>query len=178
MNEIWKIYPKNNLYEVSNLGNVRSLPRIVYRKDGVTTKWPGKTVSLAKCPDGYPRSRIGKQLKFVHTLVLETFVGEKPFNNYQCCHNNGVRDDNRVENLRWDSPKNNVQDRLKHGTYQIGEKNHRNRYPNDLIINLANSKKSVVETAQYYNVNKNVVYYAKYKKTHKLGIFSSEFGVR
>lgn len=175
MIENWKIYPKNNFYEVSSLGNVKSLPRIVHRKDGVVTKWPGKIVSLKKCPDGYPRVKIGRKLKFVHTIVLETFIGEKPFKNYQCCHNNGIRDDNRVENLRWDSPRNNVQDRLKHGTYQIGEKNHRNKYPDDLIINLANSDKPIPETAQYYNVKQSIVYYAKHKKKHSLGVFSREY---
>lgn len=36
-------------------------------------------------------------------------------------HNNGVRDDNRLENLRWDTQSNNVADKLAHGTIQRGE---------------------------------------------------------
>ncbi len=40
-------------------------------------------------------------------LVLETFVGACP-NDMECCHNNGIRDDNRLENLRWDTHKSNM----------------------------------------------------------------------
>jgi hypothetical protein len=41
----------------------------------------------------------------------------------QCCHTNGKASDNRLENLRWDTPANNVADRKKHGTYQWGKNN-------------------------------------------------------
>jgi len=40
-------------------------------------------------------------------LVLETFVGKCP-NGKECCHNNGMKDDNRLENLRWDTHKSNM----------------------------------------------------------------------
>ena len=40
-------------------------------------------------------------------LVLETFVGQCP-NGKECCHNNGVKDDNRLKNLRWDTHKSNI----------------------------------------------------------------------
>ena len=40
-------------------------------------------------------------------LVLEAFVGKCP-NGKECCHNNGVKDDNRLENLRWDTHKSNI----------------------------------------------------------------------
>lgn len=54
--------------------------------------------------------------KIVHRLVLETFVGKCP-DGMETCHNNGVRDDNRLENLRWDTKTNNVIDSIKHGTF-------------------------------------------------------------
>lgn len=58
----------------------------------------------------------------VHRLVLETFVGLCP-DSMEACHNNGIRDDNRLGNLRWDTRKNNQRDRIKHGTDSKGKNN-------------------------------------------------------
>lgn len=51
----------------------------------------------------------------VHRLVLRTFAG--PPNGRQGAHNNGDRGDNRIENLRWATPKENAQDKLEHNTW-------------------------------------------------------------
>ncbi len=51
----------------------------------------------------------------IHVLVLTSFVGPRP-PGYQACHNNGIRTDNRLVNLRWGTPKDNQQDSIKHGT--------------------------------------------------------------
>jgi len=55
-----------------------------------------------------------------HRLILLTFKGACP-DNMQACHNNGNSSDNRLENLRWDTAKNNCADRYKHGTFSRGE---------------------------------------------------------
>jgi hypothetical protein len=38
-----------------------------------------------------------------------------------CCHNNGVKTDNRLANLRWDTRAANIQDAKRHGTWIKGE---------------------------------------------------------
>lgn len=60
--------------------------------------------------------------KQIHRLVLETFVGLRP-EGMECCHNNGIRTDNRLENLRWDTRKNNIGDAIKHRTHYSPYKN-------------------------------------------------------
>lgn len=55
-------------------------------------------------------------MKLVHRLVLETFVGRCP-KGMQCCHNDSNKVNNRLENLRWDTPKNNHADAIKRGTH-------------------------------------------------------------
>ena len=60
-----------------------------------------------------------KKTCYVHRLVLESFI-EKPNDGLQACHNNGDRCDNRLENLRWDTPGNNFLDRKEHGTWPKG----------------------------------------------------------
>lgn len=51
--------------------------------------------------------------KRVHQLVLLAFVGPRPDGLF-ACHNNGNPADNRIENLRYDTPKANQLDRKKH----------------------------------------------------------------
>lgn len=52
----------------------------------------------------------------VHRMVLEAFVGPCP-DGMQGCHWNGEPADNRVENLRWDTPRSNMADKLRHGQH-------------------------------------------------------------
>lgn len=56
----------------------------------------------------------------VGRLVLEAFVGPCPAG-LQCCHANDDPWDNRLENLRWDTPKANAKDRARNGKDVIGE---------------------------------------------------------
>lgn len=58
--------------------------------------------------------------KLIHRLVLETFVGPCP-DGMECCHNNGIKTDNRLENLRWGTKKENYKDRIKHKGAICGE---------------------------------------------------------
>lgn len=57
----------------------------------------------------------------VHRLVLDAFVGPCP-EGMEGCHNNGDPWDNRVENLRWDTHRNNMRDSMRHGTFVIPKK--------------------------------------------------------
>lgn len=72
--------------------------------------------------------RIGFRVKGVlikHSLarvILETFVGPCP-EGMQSCHNDGNPLNNHLVNLRWDTAKNNSQDRIRHGTQTRGESN-------------------------------------------------------
>jgi len=52
----------------------------------------------------------------IHRLVLETFIGPCP-EGMEACHNNGIRTDNRVNNLRWDTSSANHLDAVRHGTH-------------------------------------------------------------
>ena len=93
--EIWvgiNGYPR---YEVSNMGRVRSID---YMRTGRT-----KIVST-NAKSGYLQVLImrngEKRYVCVHRLVAEAFI-PNPENKPEVDHINCVRDDNRVENLRW-----------------------------------------------------------------------------
>lgn len=117
--EVWKpVVGYDGIYEVSSLGRVKSLTRY----DASGHRRNGRLLALAHY-QGYPfvnlnytAGRYGRNnTRRVHRLVLEAFVGPCP-DGMECCHNNGIRDDNRVENLRWDTHAGNQADKVAHGT--------------------------------------------------------------
>lgn len=118
---------------------------------------PEQIKKLSKTEDGYLRAKVGNKARLIHTVVLETFVGQCP-KGMQACHNNGNPEDNRLSNLRWDTPKSNVRDRLSHGTYQYGIKNPHARYTDQQILDVYNSDLPPKEKADKYGVRLSTVY--------------------
>ena len=127
MAEIWKpVVGYEGHYEVSNLGNVRSVDRTVVYKTGQTRHYKGRPLKL-KPSHGYWRVELSRNSKptcfQVHRLVLSAFVGPLP-EGKEVCHNNGNPGDNRLENLRYGTKSENNLDRVKHGTHQETRKTH------------------------------------------------------
>ena len=65
--------------------------------------------------NGYLLVDLGKKTAKVHRLVLEAFVGPCPAG-MEACHGDGDKTNNHLSNLRWDTAKNNSQDKIRHGT--------------------------------------------------------------
>ena len=61
-----------------------------------------------------------KHKRYIHRLVLEAFIGPCPMGQ-QTRHLNGIRGDNRLENLRWGTYKENNHDKAAHGTNGLGK---------------------------------------------------------
>jgi hypothetical protein len=72
---------------------------------------------------GHLRYNLRGGMRSGHQLVLEAFVGPCP-PGMECCHGNDIPDDNRIENLRWDTPKSNGEDRVRNGGQVRGEAHH------------------------------------------------------
>src|SRR3990167_8620194 len=127
MKEQWRpVVGYEDMYEISSFGNVRGLDRIIKRckcgeplvyKNARPIKWIIRS-------DGYPRVSLSRDNKYrqflVHRLVLETFVGKAP-KGTEGGHENGIRNDPRLSNLRWDTRPNNHYDRWAHGTMNLAK---------------------------------------------------------
>src|ERR1041385_1280355 len=108
--ELWRVIPAFPQYEVSNTGRVKSLR---FGKSRILKPWVRKGYAyVALSRDGHMNKRP------VHQLVLEAFRGPCPAG-LEGCHENGIKSDNRINNLRWDTHKANVDDQRKHGTLKL-----------------------------------------------------------
>ena len=102
--EVWKDIPGyEGLYQASNLGKVKSLPRSIFNGKGYYIS-KEKLLNLYLV-EGYYRSYLTRELKAksfsVHQLVAMAFLGHTPCG-YQLVvdHINDNMLDNRVENLQ------------------------------------------------------------------------------
>ena len=103
--ENWKdIKGYEGIYQVSDLGNVKSLPRMVPSPRGLsrfikerilkTGSNNGGYLSVILCKDGIMKT------KSIHQLVAESFLNHIPFGRELVVnHINFTREDNKLENL-------------------------------------------------------------------------------
>lgn len=118
-NETWKDIPGyEGIYQVSDMGNVKSVPRLVNSKNGSQRTAPGYL--LKKCVNqfGYPTVTLSKgnhrKTKTVHSLIMLSFVGPLP-DGKVICHNDGIPQNSTLKNLRYDTVQSNAIDAVKHG---------------------------------------------------------------
>lgn len=74
-------------------------------------------ISIHLCDKANNRKFFGT----LHGIMMKHFIGPPPLN-YDVCHNDGNKLNNRLDNLRYDSRKNNMADKLIHGGSNRGEK--------------------------------------------------------
>ena len=105
-------------------------PTYFYSPDGLVFRIrDGKTISLqgTKCGRGYRAisfvfgDRPYKR-EYIHRTICTLFKGKCP-DGYECRHLDGKIHNNAAENLEWGTPKENQDDKKKHGTTGDGQKN-------------------------------------------------------
>jgi predicted XRE-type DNA-binding protein len=143
------------LYEVSDQGRVKSLPR--QTRSGLRG---GKVLKPRFKSNGYLQVGLHREgvmrTETVHTLVLTAFVGSRP-EALQCCHSDGDPANNRLENLRWGTAKENIADKLKHGTDSRGEKHRGARLRECQVIEIRKDPRTHQEIANEMGISRSEV---------------------
>lgn len=123
--EIWKdIEGYEGLYQVSNKGRIKSVARVLQRKNGVKLPLPEKILSFTKSKPTkrHPKIRYSvqlwkeneKRLLSVHRVVAKAFI-PNPKNKPQINHIDGDTTNNCIENLEWVTAQENVRHAFENG---------------------------------------------------------------
>ena len=113
-NEKWKdIEGYEGLYQVSNLGRVKSLKRVIRRKDGNNITYSEKILSPRDNGKGYKKVCLNKngisKNYAIHRLVLETFEPNHDICKKEVNHIDENKHNNYLLNLEWVTSKENKQ---------------------------------------------------------------------
>jgi hypothetical protein len=122
LGERWLPVPEQFGYEASPLGRIRSVDRVQVRKDGKSYRLRGKVLTQVVMPAGHLQVTLERGSRFLsHHVILITFVGPRP-DGLMCCHWDGDPANNRLENLRWDTPRANELDKIRHGNHTMANR--------------------------------------------------------
>ena len=174
--EIWKdIEGYEGHYQVSNLGRVRSLGK--YRKNFLTGGYSyhkGKILKNILNRKGYYYITLyknGKAIKkTIHRLVATAFIANTK-NKPQVNHINGIKTDNRVENLEWCDSRENRIHAFKIGLQKSGEERKTakltQKQADEIRKEYTSGKISKRQLAEKYGVSEGTIKCVILRKTYK-----------
>lgn len=146
--ETFKKIEEFSNYSISNLGNVRN-------------DKTGRILKTYTKPSGYMQVQLGRKTipQYIHRLVAKAFIPNND-NKPQINHKNGIKCDNKVENLEWvTASENNLAygytSRIENRKKKIIATNIDGR---EIIFNSRN------ETAEYFKCDKSQIAYGRYYK--------------
>lgn len=132
--EEWRpVVGYEGFYEVSNLGRVRGVDRVLMVPNRWGSigprRWPGRLLKQTVDRGKHAYGRLQVKLcnggerqptRLVHHLVMEAFVGPRP-HGMEVAHNDGNPANNDLRNLRYATPAENTADKERHGTVLRGD---------------------------------------------------------
>ncbi|MFP7224882.1 NUMOD4 domain-containing protein [Priestia filamentosa] len=151
MQEVWKpVKGYEGMYEVSNKGNVKSVPREYINKVGARRTVKGQMLRFFKTKEGYVRISLGinqKQKNYlVHRLVAETFL-DNPDGKNEVNHKDANKENNAVDNLEWCTRVDNI--RHSFANNLVFRDKGTERYNSKLDENKVREMRRLFETGNY-----------------------------
>jgi len=143
--EIWELF--NGLYYVSNHGRIWSIHYF-------------KLMKMFVNPGGYCCAPVlGASSKLVHRLVGDVFLTKPDIANIQINHKNGIKTDNRIENLEWCTYSHNLKHAREIGLNPSlwGEGRKKSSLKNEDVLLIVNSSIKTKDLAEKYSVSTNAI---------------------
>lgn len=170
--EVWKpVVGYEGYYEVSNLGNVKSLDRLVRSKNNVVKKLKGKKTKTINGSNGRIQVMLWRnntqKMKYVSHLVAEAFIGPRP-EGLEVLHGEQGVSVNTPENLSYGTKSKNMgEDRLRDGTDNRGEKCGTAKLTKEQVIRYKLNKENLTtyKWAKIFNVSCFTLYSIKQGKS-------------
>ena len=163
-----KIIKENENYLIDREGDIIS---ISYQKGKMSA-----FLTPSKDKDGYLLCALKHKWYKVHRLVAQHFLNN-PLNKKNVNHINGIKSDNRVENLEWCTHKENMQHAVLNNLngFAKGEKSPKTKLKNDDIRKirfLKNNGYTSRQLAEIYNISfgsiRKIVYNERWKHIEKM----------
>ncbi len=152
--EIWKnVEEYEGYYQISNLGRVRSLKRVIVTGQGITKPLKERLLINTTSGTGYYYVSLAKdgkkEKRFIHHLVLESFHRKK-IKNEQGRHLDGNKLNNKSSNLKWGTQRDNEKDKI---NYDKGGHIFINKEVNIIRTIFKYYKPKISVLAKYFNCN-------------------------
>jgi len=167
---MWKpIRGYEGLYEVSDEGRVKSLPKSFndLKLKRVRT-YPERLLKPSVLKYGHLRVSLykeGVKKEFlVHRLVMMNFISECP-EGMECLHIDGNPSNNNLTNLRWGTSKENSEDCITHKTIARGKRLPQTKLTEDQVKVIREDSRSSNIIAEEYNLTGSYVRSLKRRET-------------
>lgn len=184
--EVWRdITGHKGKYQISNIGRIKSLKRIVFSKSGYSFVVHEKITFGNKKPNGYYVFNLkrGGSSAYISRLVAQAFI-PNPDNKPHVNHIDGVPANNKVANLEWCTHKENMRHAWRTGLFESsrkkarincgnrfrGEKSYTSKLSNRDVLSvrkLHNKGKSNTELGKIYRVDQSTISNIIHRKTWK-----------
>lgn len=171
--ETWKdIEGYEALYQVSDIGRVRSLDRFGKGRGDVQSRrvFHGQILLQPIYRDLYPSVSLCKNGKvkrfYTHRLVALAF-NPNPSGKPQINHINGVKTDNRAENLEWCTTQENSMHSCESGLSKVGVKHYLAKFTEDQVRAIRSDRRTQEAIAIEYGVCVDTIYKLRNRITYK-----------
>ena len=172
MEEYKDIQGYEGIYQVSNLGNVKSLARTLQEPSGKERKTKEKVLKSSLDNKGYPKLNLHlnnvRITRRVHRLVALALI-PNPEGKEQVNHINGDKTDNSTSNLEWCTGSENMKHAYDTGLKipTRGERSKSAKLTNQDVLDIRASSESTVALAKRYNVARQTIGYIVRRETWK-----------